>query len=844
MAYLTETSTWAAGVFQLETNTEALAGPGGVMNSQAQTLANRTAWLKAQVELRAAIASPQFTGIPIAPTPAQDTNTSQLATTAFVLGQASAVTPAAPGTAAAGTSLRYARADHVHPRDANKLDLAGGTMTGPITFDLAGNAQALALRNPDNLPWDNIAIGFYTGDGSGQVMRGLIRGQRIGSGTGGRLLLSTFSDGTQYDTVEITPESVNVRVANFSVLAPTGAAAQLFLDKGGSGSGRASRITARNGTSPRWLWDLGDEDPESGYAGGSNARLGGFSNAGDWIGEALFVRRSDFLTVHGGNVAVEPLSGDAYLSIDPRTANSNGTIYINSRGSSTRAGLIGRRDGTDSWALRMPNTDGWFQIERYTAGVYQDAPFRIDPTNGKVFFTSTLDMPTAPTNAVHGTNKGYVDTADALRALKGGDSYTGGHQFASGARLRFGHANQLDADDGTIAAGLFDSGLNIVGTQTVSGQGREIHSWGRFFFSDDLIAQGNLVLRGNGSEGGQLVLGYAGNTAVLGQSASTWNIDVDDANALRIFRQNASNVVLTAISIAESTGTVTLANWLRMNGRIQSQHTDWGIYHSSAREAGGNYFHDFHSGQAATGNDIGAQAVHVPGNWFGYRVFAGSNNWDFKNDGSFIVPGDVISAGNVRASLLKGGAGANDAGVLKAWGSNDTICWRYDAGHWKLRLNEASETWMIHSPNLNYIDGRDWGGTYSMLVHQQDDTNMIFYPSAYSDEELKDNIRPAEVDALAVLRGIEISTFSFNERGIAMQRLSGDRIHKRAGFIAQNLRRSVPEAVIEALGADGKPLPLMLKPDELAPYTVLGIQQLEQQIATLTARLAALEAAR
>lgn len=50
MADLTETATWEAGVFQLETTTPALGGPGGPANSQAQALANRSAYLRAQVE--------------------------------------------------------------------------------------------------------------------------------------------------------------------------------------------------------------------------------------------------------------------------------------------------------------------------------------------------------------------------------------------------------------------------------------------------------------------------------------------------------------------------------------------------------------------------------------------------------------------------------------------------------------------------------------------------------------------------------------------------------------------------------------------------------------------------
>jgi hypothetical protein len=65
----------------------------------------------------APLASPAFTGVPTtATTPALNDNTTKLATTAFVLGQASAVTPLAPsGSGTVGTSVSYARADHIHP---------------------------------------------------------------------------------------------------------------------------------------------------------------------------------------------------------------------------------------------------------------------------------------------------------------------------------------------------------------------------------------------------------------------------------------------------------------------------------------------------------------------------------------------------------------------------------------------------------------------------------------------------------------------------------------------------------------------------------------------------------
>jgi len=64
---------------------------------------------------KAALSSPTFTGTPAAPTAAVNTNTTQIATTAFVVAQAGTATPIIEGTGAVGTSLRYAREDHVHP---------------------------------------------------------------------------------------------------------------------------------------------------------------------------------------------------------------------------------------------------------------------------------------------------------------------------------------------------------------------------------------------------------------------------------------------------------------------------------------------------------------------------------------------------------------------------------------------------------------------------------------------------------------------------------------------------------------------------------------------------------
>lgn len=94
MANLTETATYDAGIYQLETVDPVQGGSSGVSNYQAKSLANRTAYLKQHVDNLesgatvpagiATLASPTFTGDPKAPTPALGDNDTSLATTAFV----------------------------------------------------------------------------------------------------------------------------------------------------------------------------------------------------------------------------------------------------------------------------------------------------------------------------------------------------------------------------------------------------------------------------------------------------------------------------------------------------------------------------------------------------------------------------------------------------------------------------------------------------------------------------------------------------------------------------------------------------------------------------------------
>jgi len=109
-----------------------------VTSTEVSYLDGVTSSIQTQLNAKAPLANPALTGTPTAPTASADTDTTQVATTAFVLGQAGTVDPVMNGTAAPGTSARYARADHVHPIDTSRAPLASPTFTGTVTVGSSG----------------------------------------------------------------------------------------------------------------------------------------------------------------------------------------------------------------------------------------------------------------------------------------------------------------------------------------------------------------------------------------------------------------------------------------------------------------------------------------------------------------------------------------------------------------------------------------------------------------------------------------------------------------------------------------------------------------------------------
>lgn len=131
------------------TNTQVDANFSNI-NTQLEQVVNIT------IPTLAPKASPAFNGTPTTPTASLRTNTTQIASTAFVYSELearkSAALPAMSGTAFIGSTDRFAREDHVHPTDATRAPIASPTFTGTVTSDyFSGNGSSLINLNASSL---------------------------------------------------------------------------------------------------------------------------------------------------------------------------------------------------------------------------------------------------------------------------------------------------------------------------------------------------------------------------------------------------------------------------------------------------------------------------------------------------------------------------------------------------------------------------------------------------------------------------------------------------------------------------------------------------------------------
>lgn len=226
MGKITEQQQWEDEVYLIEKQDKVLGGELGVINVQAKQLANRTKYLKGQVDTinqertgYAPKASPEFTGVPTAPTANSGTNNTQIATTAFVKTAIAALVGSAP--AALDTLEELARAlagdanlkstllaeigKKANATDFNALhDLFIGI---PIPYPLSTVPEGCLSMNGqrfDKSRYPKLALKYPSGtlpDMRGEFIRGLDNGRGVDAGRG---LLSNQGDAIRNITGEFS----------------------------------------------------------------------------------------------------------------------------------------------------------------------------------------------------------------------------------------------------------------------------------------------------------------------------------------------------------------------------------------------------------------------------------------------------------------------------------------------------------------------------------------------------------------------------------------------------------------------------------------------------------------
>jgi endosialidase-like protein len=317
----------------------------------------------------AALASPSFTGVPAGPTAAPGTSTTQLATTAFVM-------------AAVGVTAFNGRTGSVS-LIANDISAAGGaTVASPAFTGVPTAPTAAGGTNTTQLAttaFVQAAIGAGIGVSSFNGRAGAITltGADL-SGAGGALLASPALTGSptaptaapgDSDTSIATTAFVQAAIAASGFLPLNGSGTMTgvlnlgAVGVGGSGinieapSGSFRSIFGTVGAVDRWRLSLGNGTAETGGSVGSDFALTRYGDAGVLQDSPLFIFRS---------------SGQILISIAPNTPGTGQTAWNAPAG--TARGMVGTTAGSPRWGLILASSDAesganagsTFQLNRFS----------------------------------------------------------------------------------------------------------------------------------------------------------------------------------------------------------------------------------------------------------------------------------------------------------------------------------------------------------------------------------------------------------------------------------------------------------------------------------------------
>ena len=579
------------------------------------------------LDTKSPIASPTFTGTPAAPTPAADTNTTQLATAAFVLGQAASVAPSAPGTAAVGTSLKYARADHTHA--AQTITLTGDvTGAGTGSFASTISAGAVTYAKIQNVSATDRLLGRATA-GAGVI-------EEITCTAFGRSLISSASAAATRTTLGLAAvastgsftDLINVPAAQDALARTGGTLSGSLIVTGtlGVGAAATNKFDVIGGRSTfaanSEQYAIGAKFSSVGgavYFGATNAtstpdasicNAGGsqlmvLQNGGNvGIGVATPAAKLDV----AGNVNVNASTGTALTVTNTGTGNSlvvNDVISDTTPFVVTATGMVGIGTASPVAELDLQGT-GNVEMRVYdTGGGIAQLQLKSGTNDGQVAQNgNTLSMTNyaaAGGMAFSQAGAGAITfTVNSLQGLRiGSDANVAIGNSAAVNTLRYFDINNLDNG---AAAG---SCLRFVTRNTADTAATTV----------DVVKykNGAFVINNNEpSTSATMQFGVAGATRMLITSTGSVGIGDTTPNAKLHVADSSANPML----IVDALGTQDNAIWFSRNGAAR-----WYVYNDNATNGFiiGNTTANpalkiDASGNVGIGTDTPTQKLHVVGN--------------------------------------------------------------------------------------------------------------------------------------------------------------------------------------------------------------------------------------